>query len=120
MVGLLVGGITLPSYHLIQAREAAVVGLLVGSLSASYRQPLLKALKALCKVCCRECYTLTQPQPFTLIPTPTLPLTLTLTLTVALTLTLTFTPTLTLARSCTSSSWTWRCWSSRRVRGRGR
>ena len=56
MVGLLVGGITLPSYHPIQAREAAVVGLLVGSLSASYRQPLLKALKALCKVCCRECY----------------------------------------------------------------
>ena len=85
MVGLLVGGITLPSYHLIQAREAAVVGLLVGSLSASYRQPLLKALKALCKVCCRECYTLTQPQPFTLIPTPTLPLTLTLTLTFTLT-----------------------------------
>ena len=61
------------------------MGLLVGSLSASYRQPLLKALKALCKVCCRECYTLTQPQPFTLTPTPTLPLTLTLTLTFTLT-----------------------------------
>ena len=43
-------------YYLVQqAREAAVVGLLVGSLSASYRQPLLKALKALCKACRRKC-----------------------------------------------------------------
>ena len=43
-------------YYLVQqAREAAVVGLLVGSLSASYRQPLLTALKALCKACRRKC-----------------------------------------------------------------
>ena len=44
-------------YYLVQqAREAAVVGLLVGSLSASHRQPLLKALKALCKARGRKCY----------------------------------------------------------------
>ena len=33
-----------------------MVGLLVGSLSASHRQPLLKALKALCKARGRKCY----------------------------------------------------------------
>ena len=44
-------------YYLVQqAREAAVIGLLVGSLSASHRQPLLKALKALCKARGRKCY----------------------------------------------------------------
>ena len=44
-------------YYLVQqAREAAVVGLLIGSLSVSHRQPMLAALKALCRRAGRKYY----------------------------------------------------------------
>ena len=49
-------------YFLVQqAREAAVVGLLVGSLSASHRQPLLQGLKALCQAKGRKCGAAARP-----------------------------------------------------------
>lgn len=44
-------------YYLVQqAREAEVVGILVGTLSASQRTPMLRALKALCRRAARKHY----------------------------------------------------------------
>ena len=44
-------------YYLVQqAREAAVVGLLVGSLSVAQRKPMLRALRDLCRRCGRKHY----------------------------------------------------------------
>ena len=44
-------------YYLVQqAREAEVVGILVGTLSASQRTPMLHALKALCRRAARKHY----------------------------------------------------------------
>ena len=44
-------------YSLVQqAREAEVVGILVGTLSASQRTPMLRALKALCRRAARKHY----------------------------------------------------------------
>ena len=44
-------------YYLVQvAREAAVIGILVGTLSATQRKPMLSALKALCRGAGRKHY----------------------------------------------------------------